>query len=278
MQAHRAKLHLGGRQQTHCEIKIDLDIISSICLDGSIMKLKNTTKVPEALLREVIRFVCPSSVTNFSIWFKNYPCGIAFCGRAYLSRNHVICRLPRYQRLANQYIGAGAVKGKGYRPWYANTYEEALIAITAHELNHLAQGKNPHLYRRTWGARGQYSEVDCDAYAIRKLREWRAIQNGATNAPLSTPIVPKVKKPTPLTKRRMAESLAVQYGIQIDNDRWSTGNGGLLWVYPPESLCYDGEMDGDPYIEHYHETWEEALLAVQTYAAMIETKNVTIST
>ncbi len=238
------------------------------------MKLKNTTKVPEALLREVIRFVCPASVTNFSIWFKRYAKGlnrIAFCGRAYIGRHHVVCRVPIYHRLKMRYDGAGAVRGRGYLPWGANTYEEALVALVAHELNHLAQRKNARLYRRTWGARGQYSERDCDTYAIRKLREWRAIQGGATNAPLSAPIVPKVKKPTPLTKRRMAETLAAQYGVKMDNDRWGTGNGGLLWVYPPDSLCdKHGEMHDDPYDEHYHDDWDSALLAIRAYAAVVE--------
>lgn len=137
------------------------------------MRLKNTTEIPTTLLREVVRFTKPSSVKNFSIWFKNFCPGsnrLWFCGTAYHGRKHVVCRIPTYHRFDKPYLGSthGA-----YMPWYAYTYEEALVALVAHELNHLAQAKNPRLARRTWNARGQFSERDCDAYAIRMMRAWR---------------------------------------------------------------------------------------------------------
>jgi hypothetical protein len=34
---------------------------------------------------------------------------------------------------------------------------------------------------RVWGARGQYSERDADAYAIRKVREFRKTRKGEMN-------------------------------------------------------------------------------------------------
>jgi len=137
------------------------------------MKLKNTTDIPTTFLREVVRFTKPSSVKNFSIWFKNFRPGsgqLWFCGRAYIGPCHVVCRIPVYRRLKTPYVGSTT---KGYLPWNAYTYEEAVVALVAHELNHLAQHKNPRLYRRTWNARGRYSERDCDAYAIRMMRAWR---------------------------------------------------------------------------------------------------------
>ena len=101
-----------------------------------------------------------------------------------------------------------------YQTWYAKRYipdlkkrkntggyinclllsrEEAVILVMAHELRHLWQ--MDHRRRRrikqeqrkrggggeetaaVWGSRGQYSNRDADAYAIRKVREWRKKHN-----------------------------------------------------------------------------------------------------
>lgn len=56
-------------------------------------------------------------------------------------------------------------------PWVADR-TEALVFVAAHELRHLWQAIVPR-GRRVWGARGQYSERDCDAYALKMLRAWR---------------------------------------------------------------------------------------------------------
>lgn len=50
---------------------------------------------------------------------------------------------------------------------------EALVYVLAHELRHQWQAIHPKGWR-VWGARGQYSERDADAYAIKMLRNWRA--------------------------------------------------------------------------------------------------------
>ena len=62
----------------------------------------------------------------------------------------------------------------GYIDSLILTREEALVHTLAHELRHLWQ-KNHHKTKRgkVWGARGHYSDRDADAYAIRKMREWR---------------------------------------------------------------------------------------------------------
>lgn len=141
------------------------------------MRLKNTTKVPELLLREVIRFVCPSSVANFSIWFKRAGGGkkTFFAGMAYCTEMKISIRIPRWERLVKPYTGAGSfTTGRGYIPWVSITYEESLVAVVAHELRHLAQHLNPTLYKRTPYARGQYSEIDCDTYANKMILAWRA--------------------------------------------------------------------------------------------------------
>lgn len=157
------------------------------------MRLKNTTKADSALLREMVRFACPPGVANFSIWFKNYApettCwrvdratgartpvrATGFCGRCYYGRRHIVCRISRRERLARPYNGAGDVHGNGYLPWNAYTWEEAVIALIAHELRHLWQLK--HRRGRVWGARGRQSERECDAYAIRVMRAWRRRAN-----------------------------------------------------------------------------------------------------
>lgn len=53
--------------------------------------------------------------------------------------------------------------------------EEALVHIMAHELRHLWQKDHPERRGRVWGARGQYSDRDADAYAIQKSRLWRKL-------------------------------------------------------------------------------------------------------
>ncbi len=231
------------------------------------MKYRNTTSVPDTLLREVIRFACPSSVSGFSIWFKRAGGGTRtfFAGAAYWNRKHIVCRIPaRFERLKRPYVGAGAKPGRGYLPWPAYTFEEALVALVAHECNHLAQAKNARLYRRTWGARGRFSERDCDAYAIKMLRKWRAEHNGtaAKAAKLRDPA-----KPKPLTPEQRLEALAAPYGVQVSIDHRS---GGIVyWVNAPESLCdADGEMKDDPYCdEHYHDDYASAKEAIETYIA-----------
>lgn len=153
------------------------------------MRFKNTTKADDSLLREIVRFVCPPGVTKFSIWFKNYmpdlQCWsgergagglkpvvrLGFCGACYCSRRHVVCRISPPVRFTEPYMGAGEVARSGYLPWHAYTWDEAVVALAAHELRHLWQHK--HSRGRVWGARGRQSERDCDAYAIRMVRAWR---------------------------------------------------------------------------------------------------------
>lgn len=234
------------------------------------MKFKNTTRIPDSLLREVIRFCCPASVTKYSIWFKNYrpdaKKAVAFCGRAYCCRSHVVCRIPRFIRLKAPYL-TEAQPG-GYRPWNAYTYEEALVGIVAHELNHLAQFKNPRLYRRTWGARGRLSEIDCDTYALRMIRAWRAVKGLATMAPANFVIR---TGPKPLTPRQRLEALAKPYGVHVCYD---DPHKGTIYVNAPDSLCdKHGEMPDDPFYDnHYHDSYAEAKEAIETYAKLAEAK------
>jgi hypothetical protein len=138
------------------------------------MKFKNYTNVDNEVLREIIRFVKPSGVSGFDISFKNLGSG-AMRGMAYSEG----CS---YHDTANPLvivsIGRTVIphRMRGLKPGYLSTdiYSrlEAFVFITAHELRHLWQAKHPRGWR-VWGARGQYSERDADAYAIKMLRAWR---------------------------------------------------------------------------------------------------------
>lgn len=60
----------------------------------------------------------------------------------------------------------------GYLPCTWGNRREALLYVVAHELRHLWQARVPR-GRRVWGARGQFSERDADAWALRMLRRYR---------------------------------------------------------------------------------------------------------
>ncbi|MFB1500801.1 hypothetical protein [Thiocapsa sp. N5-Cardenillas] len=60
----------------------------------------------------------------------------------------------------------------GYLPRDCWTQHERLVHVIAHELRHLWQGRVKRGHR-VWGARGQFSERDADAYGIRLTRAWR---------------------------------------------------------------------------------------------------------
>ena len=130
-------------------------------------RFKNTTALPSGFLREVVRFCTPHGCGPIRIWFKRAHCGFHFTGRCYST--YVTCKVPQPVLLRRIYHSGDT---KGYIDWRACTYEEALVALVAHELRHVWQFRNAR-GRRVWGSRGLMSERDADAFAIRKMREWR---------------------------------------------------------------------------------------------------------
>jgi hypothetical protein len=48
-----------------------------------------------------------------------------------------------------------------------------MIFLFAHELMHTRQGQKGAMRGRVWGARGRYSEIETETWAIKKLREYR---------------------------------------------------------------------------------------------------------
>ena len=146
------------------------------------MKIKNSTKIPKDLLSEIIAFVRPSGISKFDVMMKNSRSkGTALWGRAYPKG------CSSYHRTADPFISIQVPQGDKYpralsvyqygqlkgRRYYLADRTEELVYILAHELRHIWQGKTKNKAGYTWGARGRYSEIDSESYAIRKLREWR---------------------------------------------------------------------------------------------------------
>ena len=131
------------------------------------MRLCNGSSLPDALLRQFIRHCVPSGVTGFSV-------KVTHCrerggrGRAWSwPQNRILVRVQTSQQ---HYAGHGP--HKGYLGMPPMTREEVALFLLAHELRHLWQKRVPK-GRRVWGARGQFSERDADAYAFRAVRTWR---------------------------------------------------------------------------------------------------------
>lgn len=129
------------------------------------MRVKNHTNIPLDTVRDVARFVCPPGVSRYRIIIHN-TARKTLSGNARCSDGRVMVKIPTADRLpAREPFGAYL----GYPP---HTRIESLVIVLAHELRHLWHHRVPR-GRRVWGARGQYSERDADAYALRMLRAWR---------------------------------------------------------------------------------------------------------
>jgi hypothetical protein len=72
--------------------------------------------------------------------------------------------------------GKGISSSRGYLNNLVLSVEEALVHSLAHEFRHMWQWYYPS-EKRSWGSKGRFSERDADAYAIRKVREWRRSRN-----------------------------------------------------------------------------------------------------
>lgn len=141
------------------------------------MRLRNSTDFSNERVRQIVRFVKPSGISNFDVMVKNSS--KRFYGRSYgagssyhsTSNPFVVVRIsPDETKFPFQFTEHG-----GYLSHLVLSREELLVSVMAHELRHQWQTKHPRGWR-VHGARGQYSERDADAYAIRKVREWRKCQ------------------------------------------------------------------------------------------------------
>lgn len=150
------------------------------------MRVKNFTDIPTEQIRDLIRAVRPSGISNFDVRISNYG-------------------VSRFMRGRNGCVGRAYTQGSGYHDRAApfivvrlspaiswkpvivkahggyleaawGTRIEALLWVLAHELRHLWQAANPLQGKRrgmVYGAKGRMSERDADAYALQCLRRYR---------------------------------------------------------------------------------------------------------
>jgi len=125
----------------------------------------------------MISFVRPPGISNFDVRISNsqtrdYRGCCYYNGSDFhaTSNPFIVVRITPNENYFPIYTTYK--KGKGYIDHLLLSREEAVILVTAHELRHLWHKKIAKGYR-VWGARGQYSDRDADAYAIKKVREWR---------------------------------------------------------------------------------------------------------
>lgn len=139
------------------------------------MRLRNTSGIDNDLARKIINFVLPSGLSKFDVMLK--MCSGLYGGMAYYKGSGYHMSADPFVTVR---IGPSKLfpynetkKQPGYIPvgWIYNR-TEAMVLVLAHELRHLWQDKVKKGHR-VWGARGQFSERDADAYAIGKLRQWR---------------------------------------------------------------------------------------------------------
>jgi hypothetical protein len=152
------------------------------------LRLKNNTNIPNDKIREMISFVRPPGISNFDVRISNSQTR-DYHGRCYYNgagchptaNPFIVVRVTQNESYFPIYTTYK--KGKGYIDHILLSREEAVILVLTQELRHLWHKKIPKGYR-VWGARGQYSDRDADAYAIKKVREWRrqSMKNKTTDA------------------------------------------------------------------------------------------------
>lgn len=160
--------------------------------------IRNTTDLPIDLVRAVIRHTMPPGVTGIDVEIKNchvgHYGGYAYAGGSSYHRNNrkfVTLRIGTKPKP----VCVSKLNGQPARtvwhpkwPFWLQPYQygqhkgkkvlildrtEMLVYLAAHELRHIWQSKATSRRGYCWGSRGRYSEVDTEAYAKRKLREWR---------------------------------------------------------------------------------------------------------
>jgi hypothetical protein len=166
------------------------------------MRLKNNTDISDDKIRQIINSVRPNGISKFDVRISNSENSL-FSGTAYpegssyhdTQNPFIVVRVTkderafpyfvRYKSHTRTKIKLNPQSGKlelvsyntgtgGYLDHFLLSREEAVVHVVAHELRHLWQAKIKRGYR-VWRARGQFSDTDADAFAIRKTREWRRL-------------------------------------------------------------------------------------------------------
>jgi hypothetical protein len=130
---------------------------------------KNSTRIPDEDWKALIRFAKPNGL-NLDGWrFQFQQAKIdSTSGRMMGGRWMIHLRVGNKNWRMRRHYEAR----RGYLEYTLYTFFERVLFVLAHELRHAWQKQNPN-GRKVWGAKGRYSERDADAYAIRKVREYR---------------------------------------------------------------------------------------------------------
>ena len=138
------------------------------------MRLKNTSRYPEAEVRALVEFACRGvDMTGVQVNVKNSR--QAYRGRAYNGVPSVspASRLQTVSRLVVVAVGQDqqfpvvnyySTKLKRVPRVELQNWREALVKVAAHEARHV------HQYRHD----KPRSEVDAEKWAVRRLEEYRA--------------------------------------------------------------------------------------------------------
>jgi hypothetical protein len=150
------------------------------------MKIINESDVPTKLIAAIVRFTRPPGIRKFYVKVKGLKWGRGDykgqgSGKGITVWVNMKAKYPSklwtypYGQLKRKYKKdrygfKRQVKGRRY---WLESATEALLYVIAHELMHVKQGQRGNCRGRVWGARGRFSEIETESYAIRKLRDYR---------------------------------------------------------------------------------------------------------
>lgn len=145
------------------------------------MRLKNHTDIPSEFIRELIRAVRPSGISNFDVRISNFGVSAHMKGRNG-ARGRAYTQGCGYHDRACPFIVVSVAPAIAWKPYVQaprgaylghawGTRIEALLWVLAHELRHLWQAT--HSRGLVWGSKGRFSERDADCYALQMLRRYR---------------------------------------------------------------------------------------------------------
>ncbi len=132
------------------------------------MRVTNKTDIPNEIIRDAVRFARPAGIKRFRVIVVNTKRLYSGWGCNYAIKIRMNLNV-KYPRIFRTYQ-LGQLRGRRY---YIGSAVEMLIYLLAHELMHVKQGQRGNCRGRVWGARGRFSEIETESYAIRKLREYR---------------------------------------------------------------------------------------------------------
>lgn len=134
------------------------------------MRMVNKTDIPNEVIRDAVRFARPAGIKRFRVNVVNTK--RLYSGWGCKSEIKIRMNLGvKYPRIFRTYQ-LGQLRNRRY---YLGSAVECLIYLLAHELMHTKQWQRGNCRGRVWGARGRFSEIETESYAIRKLREWRKL-------------------------------------------------------------------------------------------------------